>query len=974
MPVIVRALLLLACAGTSLAQYRGGSIHWEPVAGTQKVKFTLRTAWERSAGVFTKIINGVPQPAAGTGMYQPVKGDRVKVLGPETPKFIVSNGLFREYLELTVTFNTEQVPKGDPVGRNLPHASPHWSYEATNWFEGITEWEVELPDPHKTYVAEFQGCCRVRQMAILQSDGCIETRYGRGILQNCETPYFLRSTVNLNFVPPPISFIPSMVPYSFETEDSTLAEPLELPILDYRTTSKGMVKIPPNDLLWPQKIADDEKQAGGILYEPAPIVVQTPDSLLSAQSPTTASSSTGSSRRSSSSISSRHLLADDEDAHAVDLETLPMFPKPPTNKVGVVEDHYKVHATAAVTGISVRMLDLEPAHHLTLHSDLSCNGNHLRVPPGSDICDHSFVTMHDCNKGMEKLYMNRTLEKCFEDSSIRVKGQVHSITVPAGMAVDMTDKCETSDPYAFDAASLLGHCDNSLGAGPMCCNVTSNETLTFRASVPSTATKCVEQADTTCDVLKGKYIHEALRVEYSGVTVEGLVKTHLKLEPDAELSDGNFPVTLLMGTPSSGLTMVEFVLKKVSGWRFRVLDPNIKMPHDPSEPPATQMPHIVDIPTNFPYTFGWEFDGKLNTDGNVYLQTLDEDGYFYNHGPQVVNMARDQRDQSTEADDVAANGYFSWTPCLADAGLYYYCSTAVSIPLQDDSGATYQWAKMKCLLLRVVEDLPPKVSFYYKDAPFDDKGTYQLMMGQHLEAVVNASDNFQDTIDFLGVSKVSINTGDELRARVTYIYENVDRAYTDVAVAKMPRLVEPALPSFLNLFVGGPRNATIALHRKHQMDKVISFTPTRMHSGLELEVCFIAVDTRGSCRKIGDWTERCIKISVDRCRYSMQAGQDLTHVAGLFQLNWLQLFALNPTYTTPESAVTLHDTVIRIGHLYTVRKGETVYDLIRRFGSSKKDTMFVNVDLSRQTEESWASHLAVDKQLCLVPDSCGSHV
>ena len=201
-------------------------------------------------------------------MYQPVKGDRVRVLGPETPKFIVSNGLFREYLELTVTFNTEQVPKGDPVGKNLPHKPPHWSYEATNWFEGITEWEVELPDPQKTYVAEFQGCCRVNKMAILQKNGCIETRYGRGVLQNCETPYFLRSTVNLNFVPPPISFIPSMVPYTFLNDQKLLDGPLQLPILDYRTTSKGMQRIPPQDVLWPQKIANSGKQVGMCVWCP----------------------------------------------------------------------------------------------------------------------------------------------------------------------------------------------------------------------------------------------------------------------------------------------------------------------------------------------------------------------------------------------------------------------------------------------------------------------------------------------------------------------------------------------------------------------------------------------------------------------------------------------------------------------------------------------------------------------------------
>lgn len=57
------------------------------------------------------------------------------------------------------------------------------------------------------------------------------------------------------------------------------------------------------------------------------------------------------------------------------------------------------------------------------------------------------------------------------------------------------------------------------------------------------------------------------------------------------------------------------------------------------------------------------------------------------------------------------------------------------------------------------------------------------------------------------ISKFSMNTGDELRARVTYVYENVDKAYGTASVAKMPKIVEPAPPSFINLYIGGARIA-----------------------------------------------------------------------------------------------------------------------------------------------------------------------
>jgi len=46
---------------------------------------------------------------------------------------------------------------------------------------------------------------------------------------------------------------------------------------------------------------------------------------------------------------------------------------------------------------------------------------------------------------------------------------------------------------------------------------------------------------------------------------------------------------------------------------------------------------------------------------------------------------------------------------------------------------------------------------------------------------------------------------------------------------------EPAVPSFVNLYLGGPRNATIAKLRRYQKDQVISYTPTRWRYENELE-------------------------------------------------------------------------------------------------------------------------------------------
>ena len=451
-------------------------------------------------------------------------------------------------------------------------------------------------------------------------------------------------------------------------------------------------------------------------------------------------------------------------------------------------------------------------------------------------------------------------------------------------------------------------------------------------------------------------------MEYSAVSDDGLKTTHVKRPAKVDnLVQGNYPVTLLVGTKSSGLTMVEFILKVET------------TSHDSQVRMDVPLHVPVDIPTNFEFGFGWTFEGQLaTTQGNIFFHSVEDGGYIYGGVPKVALFPSTTGDPTDAKDDKPGYGMLKWSPCLAQAGLYYFCNSAVSIPLQDNSGAVYKWSETKCVMLRVVEDLPPKVSFYYKDKPFEDVHHFELYMGQKLEAVVNASDNFQDTIVELGISKISINTGDELRARVTYVYDNVDKAYTDVKVAKMPHLVEVASPSFLNFYVGGPRNVTIARTRKHQKDKVITYTPTRLHSGLEFQVSFLATDDRGICSKLGDWSERCLHVTVQRCRYSMQPGQDMTQVAGLFQMDWIQLFAFNPTYTTPEAAVADKEEVINIGHLYEVLAGEDAHSIMKRFAMPKKDFMFLNVDMSRQQEAMWASSLPVGMSVCIVPNSCGS--
>jgi hypothetical protein len=226
-----------------------------------------------------------------------------------------------------------------------------------------------------------------------------------------------------------------------------------------------------------------------------------------------------------------------------------------------------------------------------------------------------------------------------------------------------------------------------------------------------------------------------------------------------------------------------------------------------------------------------------------------------------------------------------------------------------------------------------------------------LFMGESFEAVVEAFDNPSDKIQFLGVSKVCLadcahcrwilallalvtvsrsggrqHGRQAARAGIVRVHGSGHPEPSKPERALIPRLVQPGIPPFLSLIVGGPRPETIAAAAFHITDRMVSYTPTRMHSGLEFSLCFLAVDAPGVCPKdvagknrIGSAMERCMLVTVHRCKYALNPGQELSHIAGLFETNWIQLFALNPTFQSPEVPLPGTDKhVVNIGHLYEV--------------------------------------------------------
>jgi hypothetical protein len=440
-------------------------------------------------------------------------------------------------------------------------------------------------------------------------------------------------------------------------------------------------------------------------------------------------------------------------------------------------------------------------------------------------------------------------------------------------------------------------------------------------------------------------------------------RVQIKMYPEA-LQQGNYPVQLKIATGSSCFTTVEFILHLMKSSHVVGF-----LPVEDEDKYAAKT-SFVGFPTNLT----WQADQASSKLDYRIFDNLDK--YSFGHVPPSAEI---------QGRDIASLSWVvQWTssPCLNNLGMYFYCFYGLL------AAPPYDWQSIQCKLIRIVEDLPPTLAFYHRSdvlrPDYRDYQTrqYSMYMGQRLEIVAEAADNPSDTVDFLSLSKVDINTGDRLRASIHMVATQVGDLhglqslwYKPQEVVSVPILEEIAPPPFLSFSVGGPTQTNKSQYPADvTRNRVISYIPTRMHSGLQMSLCMMAGDSRGLCLPIGDATERCIHVSVLRCQYAVNKGEDLVHIAGLFEVNWVQMWALNPTYNRPDVAASDSQAIIHIGHLYKVRKGEDVFDIARHFGMTIKQVMFFNADLSHQKTSHWSGYLSEDSDLCIVPNSCFTHV
>jgi len=907
MRAAVQLLLITAVS----CQYRGGSISWERLGDSNTVRFTVKTSWTRTGATFVQVVDGVA--TAGDPNFQPKTGDVINVLGVETPKFITSNG-FESYLQVTVTSHTERQGGGD-------HRVSDWTYWTTNFFEGISTFDVDFASADHTYTAELQGCCRMDMMRAGDSS-CVDYFSGQGILKMCNTPYHLRASLRLDQNPPPLSFLPAWVPFRFSVLNNT-EHVLQLPVIDFMDSMKvAPSQLPvrdPDQDGWDAKITREAADAFGSLSQTASVLAPADEAHRG-----TGIGGLGLGRR---------LLDNHEEV--VDLEPLPPQPSPG-----------KVMATASVSGTSVRMLKNE--HQvLKLYSTDDCTGSDMvELLPGMDLCNGTMLF----------------------PSGNPVIQNLSCVLLPPRLSLQMTDTCSVSSPpspestvpylmgqpvhFTDAGGSMIARCNNFRGSVPRACRVNQNGVVfprmlwtTKEPEESCSLAACATSGTYTANTLPN--VSTAISFLYRGDNHDQPV-----MYISNALPSGNYPVTLMLRTSSSASTMIEFVL--------HVMDNTYTTKFDYEQSPERTI-RPMPVPTGFQTRIEWSFVG------DVPPSTL-----MYNN----INADMFGSDRpSFQRTDQAPQATVTWSPCLGNVGLYFICSSAVAVTDR------YIWAPLACVLVRVLEDLPPRITMFEHGKPGEDQDTFSLYMGQSFEAVVQAFDNPSDSIDFLQVSKIDANTGDRLRARISYVYANVGTPSSPER-ALMPRLVEPGIPPFLSLVIGGPQNATETAMTPHMYDRVISYTPTRMHSGLEFSLCFLAVDARGVCPKdkegkdrIGSGMERCMHVSVQRCKYALSPGQELSHIAGLFETNWLQFYAHNPLIPDPEVPFAgVNHLIINIGHLYKVERGENLYEIVRSMGMSHNQLRFLNADLSRQKESWWTTSLPEGQMVCVIPNSCAANV
>ena len=140
--------------------------------------------------------------------------------------------------------------------------------------------------------------------------------------------------------------------------------------------------------------------------------------------------------------------------------------------------------------------------------------------------------------------------------------------------------------------------------------------------------------------------------------------------------------------------------------------------------------------------------------------------------------------------------------------------------------------------------------------------------------------------------------------------------------------------------------------------------PHISHGALNMSVCFKLVTYQDPGRSAVVPQERCVIVSVLRCKYVATEGDDIKKIASIFKLDWLTLWGLNANLASLETPAGKE---IMVGRLYQVLEGDTILSVATQFQTSVSSIRTLNYDLSSPRA---ASALPPSTSICIFPNTC----
>ena len=144
----------------------------------------------------------------------------------------------------------------------------------------------------------------------------------------------------------------------------------------------------------------------------------------------------------------------------------------------------------------------------------------------------------------------------------------------------------------------------------------------------------------------------------------------------------------------------------------------------------------------------------------------------------------------------------------------------------------------------------------------------------------------------------------------------------------------------------------------------LGWWPQVSHGALNMSVCFRLLTYQDPGRAAVAPQERCVVVSVARCKYEAAVGDDIKKIAQVFKVDWLTLWGLNanlPSLNTPPGKE------IMVGRIYQVLEGDTILSIATQFQTSVSQIRGLNYDLSTPRA---ATALPRDTAICIFPNTC----